>query len=126
MKQMTGKFLEACRVTTGQFASDRDYGFNGVFTVPVLGMPFRVICSDGGGWDHVSVSHPFRCPTWDEMAAIKDLFFDAHECVMQLHPPRSEYVNNHRFCLHLWRPQDRVIPQPPKEFVGIQAAGVLA
>jgi hypothetical protein len=23
---------------------------------------------------------------------------------MQLHPPRSIWVNTHNFCLHLWRP----------------------
>jgi hypothetical protein len=45
------------------------------------------------GWDHVSVSLPNRCPNWQEMCFIKDVFFDAHECAMQLHPPKSENVN---------------------------------
>ena len=66
-----------------------------------------VIVSDGGGWDHVSV-HVFgekRCPTWEEMCAVKDLFFRDDEVVMQLHPAKSEYVNQHPFTLHLWRPQ---------------------
>lgn len=65
----------------------------------------RVQSSDGGGWDHVSVSLATRTPSWEEMCFIKQLFFDDEECVMQLHPPKSEYVNFHRFCLHLWRPQ---------------------
>jgi hypothetical protein len=39
------------------------------------------------------------------MCHVKELFFDADECVMQLHPPKSEYVNCHQYCLHLWRPQ---------------------
>lgn len=67
--------------------------------------PLRIIASDGGGWDHVSVSTPRRCPTWDEMAAVKDLFFAPEEAVMQLHPPKSDYINLHPYCLHLWRPQ---------------------
>jgi hypothetical protein len=56
------------------------------------------------------------------MCFIKDTFWDGEDCVMQLHPPRSEYVNNHPYCLHLWRPTDgRVIPQPPSIFVGVAA-----
>ena len=52
------------------------------------------------------------------MCAIKDMFFDHEETVMQLHPPVSEYVNIHPYCLHLWRPNNgRIIPRPPKEFV---------
>ena len=34
----------------------------------------------------------------------KALFWDEDDCVIQYHPPRSEYVNNHQNCLHLWRP----------------------
>lgn len=67
----------------------------------------KVIFSDGGGWDHVSVSLKTRTPTWDEMCYVKDLFFDASECVMQLHPSKENYVNEHQFCLHLWRPQTK-------------------
>jgi hypothetical protein len=37
---------------------------NGAFRVPG---GLRVIASDGEGWDHVSVSLPDRCPTWEEM-----------------------------------------------------------
>lgn len=85
----------------------------------------RVIASWGGEWDHVSVSHQTRIPTWEEMCWIKGLFFDDEEAVMQLHPPKSEYVNNHSRCLHLWRPQNASIPLPPSIYVGIKEAGVL-
>ncbi len=64
-----------------------------------------VIVSDGDKWDHVSVSLATRCPTWEEMCFIKKLFFKPEEAVMQLHPPATEYVNCHPYCLHLWRPQ---------------------
>ncbi|WP_431309684.1 DUF7694 domain-containing protein [Bradyrhizobium iriomotense] len=75
------------------------------------------------GWEHVSVSIPRRCPNWQEMCFVKDLFWDEEECVMQLHPPRSEYVNNNRYCLHLWRPTSRAIPTPPSGLVGIVGIG---
>ena len=94
---------------------------NGVFKVFVGGRSFQVIATDGLGWDHVSVT-PWNqkrqsCPTWEEMCAIKDMFFEPEETVVQYHPPHSEYVNNHPYCLHLWRPTDQEIPRPPKELV---------
>ncbi|MGB7549888.1 MAG: hypothetical protein WBM14_19305 [Terracidiphilus sp.] len=64
-----------------------------------------VIISDIGGWDHVSVHGPNRCPTWEEMCKIKELFFKDDETVMQLHPAKSNYINCHPYTLHLWRPQ---------------------
>lgn len=77
----------------------------------------KVIASWGMGWDHVSVSLERRCPTWEEMCWIKSQFFEDEECVIQYHPPKSEYVNNHPHCLHMWRPHDAEIPLPPKHFV---------
>ncbi|WP_456797599.1 DUF7694 domain-containing protein [Bradyrhizobium sp. USDA 4473] len=62
---------------------------------------------------------PRRCPNWEEMCFVKDLFWNEEECVMQLHPPHSQYVNNSRYCLHLWKPTHRDIPMPPASFVGI-------
>jgi hypothetical protein len=93
-----------------------DGGFAYAF-LPGSTKPLLVIFSWGGGWDHVSVSHKSKCCTWDEMCAIKNIFFSDDECVVQYHPPRSEYINNHPYCLHLWKPQNKVIPLPPKEFV---------
>ena len=78
---------------------------------------FGVIASWGSGWDHVSVSTAHRCPTWDEMTAIKNVFFRPDEIVMQLHPAEENYVNLHPFCLHMWRPQLAEIPMPPRFMV---------
>lgn len=88
---------------------------NGAFKVFIKGKSFFCIASSGGGWEHVSVSpcHQKRCPTWDEMCAIKAMFFEPEECVVEYHPPRSSYVNNYPFCLHLWRPLRAKIPVPP-------------
>lgn len=73
--------------------------------------------SFGGGWEHVSVSLPNRCPTWEEMCRFKDIFWKDDEVVMQLHPSKNDYINNHSYCLHLWRPVNETIPTPPKAFV---------
>jgi hypothetical protein len=97
----------------------------GAFMVPFRTVTLRVIATCGMDWDHVSVSLPNRCPNWEEMSYIKSLFWNDEECVMQLHPPRSEYVNNHPFCLHMWRPQKAAIPLPPSVLVGFKDAGVM-
>lgn len=106
--------IEKYRITTGPFASNRDYGFNGWFLIPYRNFTFKVIISDGGGWDHVSISLKKRCPNWPEMCHFKDLFFDPEETVIQFHPPKSQYVNAHPFCLHLWRKHGVKIELPPR------------
>ena len=84
---------------------------------PIQGGTVSIIASWGGGWDHVSISHRSRCPTWEEMQAVKDALFDPEECAVQFHPPRSRYVNRHPNCLHLWRHQEQAILMPPLEFI---------
>lgn len=76
-----------------------------------------VIWSNGGGWDHVSVSFPNRVPTWDEMCRIKDIFFREDECCVEYHPAKKNYVNIHPYCLHIWKPQEAEIPIPPIIYV---------
>lgn len=123
---------ELSRVRDGALASDASYGNNGAFsmTSPEPGWLLFLIASDGGAWEHVSVhaarriGGQQRTPTWKEMVYVKDLFWDAEDVVMQLHPKRSAYVNNHPNVLHLWRPIGVEIPQPPSIMVGIlQEAG---
>jgi hypothetical protein len=67
------------------------------------------------GWEHVSVSG-WRCPNWEEMCYVKDLFWYEEELVVQFHPPKSRYINCHPTCLHLWARKD--VPQPPSDLVG--------
>lgn len=126
---------EACRVTVGQLATDSSYGNNGLFLLPIAGrfkerqpFPLRCVASNGDGWtaqgltgppwEHVSVSTPVRTPTWAEMCQVKATFWDDEDVVMQLHPPKSEWVNCHEYCLHLWRPIGIAIPRPPSITVG--------
>lgn len=123
------------RVRSGPFGTDATDNF-GAFFVPLRGQqaPLKIIASSGNEtdataygkrWEHVSVSLPNRCPTWDEMALVKSIFWDEDDCVVQFHPPRAEYVNNHPFCLHLWRPVDEPMPMPPSILVGYKSLGVI-
>lgn len=99
----------------------------GAFMLPpkIGNRAILAIASNGGGWEHVSVSirQGKHCPapTWEEMAYVKSLFWDDEDCVIEYHPPRSQYVNMFN-CLHLWRPTDREIPLPPSILVGFTPA----
>lgn len=108
---------EKNRVTSGMFGTSKTNGNNGIFIVTHGKVKLTCIASDGLEWEHVSVSLHNRTPTWDEMCFIKSMFWDDEDCVMQLHPPKSQYVNNHPHCLHLWRPTAQEIPLPLKEMV---------
>lgn len=110
----------------GPYGGDFTFGNNGAFVLPpkIGKRQLYIIASDGMGWEHVSV-HAYegkktRTPTWDEMCHVKNLFWDAEDVVMQLHPRRSEYVNNHQHVLHLWRPTEQAIPEPPSILVGLK------
>lgn len=95
-------------------------GFRGYMTVDRIDMTF--VASWGGGWDHVSVA-PLKkkiVPSWEIMCKVKDVFFEPGEAVIQIHPPKSEYVNNMPNCLHLWRANDREMVLPPSFMVGFR------
>lgn len=99
----------------------------GNFIIPSTSGNFKyhVIASSSDGWDHVSVSLLAnnekdiieRCPKWNEMCFIKDLFFEDEEEAFQFHPKKSEYVNIHPYVLHLWRPLEQGIQKPPTYMV---------
>ena len=78
------------------------------------------IFSTGCNWEHLSVSTPVRTPTWEEMCKMKEIFWNDDEVCMQLHPKKEEYVNNHNYCLHIWKPIDKEIPTPPSILVGLR------
>lgn len=134
-------FLNAHRIREiGPFWSDASYGFNGAFTFNIPGEARRVCCiaSDGSfakerpdlAWQHVSVSFgraSIKTPSWEVMCAVKALFWDDEDTVMQLHPPKSQWISNHPGCLHLWRPMppNATIPLPPGIAVGIKELGEL-
>lgn len=111
--------LERGRIRDGLYGSDASFGPNGAFQIfGPCGRDLRIIASNGEGWEHVSVSLPSRCPNWQEMCFVKDLFWEAEETVIQYHPPKSQYVNCHQFCLHLWKPIGIELPLPPSIMVG--------
>lgn len=112
--------IEKYRITTGMCSSTERFGSNGAFIIPYKSFELFVIASDGLGWDHVSVSLRNRPPNWEEMCFIKNMFFDEEETVIQYHPKKSEYVNNHQNCLHLWKNQSIENELPPIGLIGVK------
>lgn len=121
------KVPEKFRIKNGVFGSTSQAGNNGAFNIFLMKSPdlnpllhnFHAIASDQMDWEHVSISMEKRCPTWEEMCFIKDMFWDEEDLVVQMHVPKKDYVNNHPFCLHLWRKAgtNDFCETPPKIFV---------
>jgi hypothetical protein len=106
---------------SGTLGSNSNYGPYGAFVIQgPCGAELSIIAAGGDetGWEHVSVSISRRPPNWQEMCFVKRLFWRPDETVMQLHPPESEYINVHPYCLHLWKPTNVPIPMPPSVLVG--------
>lgn len=126
---MKFELLDKFRIKTGQWKTDDGQKF-GLFFIPVRmpgKSPMKVMCSpleESAEWWHVSVSLPNRCPTWDEMSLIKGLFFSDDDTVIQFHPKKEEYINNHPYCLHLWKNNKKEIELPPSYLVGLKGNGV--
>ena len=112
-------------------AGNSSMGNNGIFMYKhhkIVGYLYNCQVSDGLGWEHVSVTlqdhrnrrHPKavkRCPTWEEMCFIKDMFWNKDETVIQFHPKESAYVNVHDYVLHLWKKVGKEHELPSKTMV---------
>lgn len=82
----------------GRLGETRCYRMGGCFVMnslePVTGLARM-------GY-HMSMSHPKRYPTWDEIAKARyELIPNEVEMVMVL-PPKERYINIHEYCLQLW------------------------
>lgn len=70
------------------------------------------------GWEHLSVSMPGKTPSWDQMCVMKNIFWNEDEACVEYHPKKEEYVNDHEYCLHIWKPTKVELPTPPTILVG--------
>ena len=70
------------------------------------------------GWEHVSVyvveNGKEETPTWEEMRAVRALFWDPDDCVLQYYPAEGSGVDRQLHTIHLWRPIGNEVPTPPK------------
>ena len=148
MKKEYNGELEKYRLSITPYDSCASDEFQGLFRIPFKFMPkgmrlkvlsSGVLCSkkiflkEGDpipseiigrkslyDWEHVSVSLPNRIPTWREMDFIKDIFWGEDEAVIQIHPPKKDKINNHVYCLHLWKYMKFDLPMPMPIAVGLK------
>lgn len=71
-----------------------------VGTFMVNGFLKVFVTKDADLW-HLSVSHPRRYPTWDEIRDIRYALLPGDKTFAILFPPRDQYVNVHPNCFHL-------------------------
>lgn len=93
----------------------------GGFTIdPISNKRLNFKFSRANGWEHLSVSMPNRCPNWEQMCFMKEQFWEDDEACVEYHPKKEDYVNNHNYCLHIWKPYEIELPTPPSIMVGIR------
>ena len=72
------------------------------------------------GWEHLSVCFEDEVPSWNFMEEMKEMFWKDDEVCFQLHPKKSDYINNNEYCLHIWRSLEGEIKTPPTILVGFR------
>lgn len=63
-------------------------------------------CVEKDGKEHVSISHRKRLPNWNEVKYVRYELMKPDVKVAQILPPKSEYVDVHTNCFHLWELSD--------------------
>ena len=80
----------------------------------------RVIWECVNGYEHVAVSpqdpgsqNKYLLPTWNDMRALKDIFFGDEEVEYKFHIKKYQYanLNGAEGWLHLWKPIGREIDE---------------
>lgn len=74
-------------------------------------------------WLHVSFSRAKSMPTHEDSCFVKQAFI-GDRYAYAVFPPKSQYVNIHQFCLHLWALVDdsdgRALPEFSGEYMGVK------
>lgn len=116
------KSIEEIKRTTNLIieAEAANDGMGGKYYDKHSGKWLNFIFSYQLGWEHLSVSMPNKTPSWDQMCMMKDIFWGEEEACIQYHPRKEDYVNNHKHCLHIWKPTEEPLPIPPSILVGFR------
>ena len=70
-----------------------------------VGECLTMVSYEPNGW-HLSISHPSRNPTWEEIRDARYSLVPDNVTMAMLLPPKGEYVNIHGFCFHLYEIKD--------------------
>src|SRR5262245_60535363 len=75
-----------------------------------------IVGIEEGRW-HLSIAHPSRYPTWDEIRDARYRFIPNEVTVAMILSPKEQYVNMHENCFHLHEIEDE------KQIVIMRALG---
>lgn len=81
-----------------------------------------IIDRESGKW-HMSISHPRRLPTWNEIRDARYLLLPADITMAMILPPPQQYVNLHPFCFHLHEIQTEGMAEVGNAGPGAQEGG---
>ena len=93
-----------------KYVTNYKYNLNkhGTFVIPFNDKDCFVVASNKFGWEHVSMhmegdnGYIKRTPNNEEMQFLRNLFFYENDIVVEFHPKKEDYINNHGYVLHLW------------------------
>ncbi len=71
------------------------------FTVYMMGRVQIFLGIDDGGKHHLSIAHPKRYPTWDEIVHIRYELIPDNVTMALILPSMAEYINVHEHCFQL-------------------------
>ncbi len=71
-----------------------------------------IVSHSSAGW-HISIAHPARYPSWDEIAHARYRLVPNDVCMALLLPPQEEYVNLHSNCFQMWECVDHRVGGRP-------------
>lgn len=76
----------------------------------LLGECSVIVTREHGRW-HISIAHPRRDPTWDEVAAARYRLMPDEILAAMLLPPRERYVNLHPHAFQVMQVEDSMLSQ---------------
>jgi len=94
--------------------SEHDWLFPGETKVFRRGSLTAAVSIENGLY-HISISHPTRLPKYEELKSSRYKLVPDNIYMAQIFPPSKDFVNKHKYCLHLWQ----FHPNELQEFKGI-------
>lgn len=78
-----------------------------------------LVSVDDGRW-HLSIGHPSRYPTWDEVKFARYRLLDADLQMGMFLPPPDSWVNEHDHVFHLWEVRDEWHDEKQAQIAGVR------
>ena len=91
----------------------KKYEWNGLSIIVSVGL------YNNKEWLHVSFARKSRIPDYNDIQRVRRDFIGEDKKCFMVFPKEENYVNIHKYCLHLWYSEDADIPDFEVEIPGI-------